>query len=63
MSPYEILAVLFLAGAGGFAWWLYRKDTRPGPDGRPATPPPPSGEAMFARRPRPPSDRPPDAPP
>ena len=53
MSPYEILAVLVLAGAGGFAWWLYRSDTRKtGADGQPAAPPP-SGEPMFKReRPR-----------
>lgn len=27
MSLYEVLAVVVLVGAGGFAWHLYRKDT------------------------------------
>jgi hypothetical protein len=45
MSLYEILAVVALLAAGGFAYRLYRKDTRPG-----APPPPPgSGESMFRR--------------
>lgn len=46
MSPYEIIAVIALAAAGGFAWHLYRSDTRPG------APKPPEGEAgqpMFGR--------------
>jgi hypothetical protein len=30
MSLYEILAVAALAAAGGFAWYLYRSDTKPG---------------------------------
>ena len=30
MSLYEILAVAALLAAGGFAYRLYRKDTRPG---------------------------------
>ncbi len=29
MSLYEALAVVALLGAGGFAWYLYRSDTRP----------------------------------
>jgi hypothetical protein len=46
MSPYEILAVAALACAAGFAWHLYRKDTRgPGAVQRPAN----QGERMFAR--------------
>ena len=46
MSPYEILAVAALAAAGGFAWYLYRSDTKPG-----AAKPPPadSGAPMFSR--------------
>ena len=44
MSLYEVLAVVVLVGAGGFAYRLYRKDTRPG-----APPPPTSGESMFGR--------------
>jgi hypothetical protein len=46
MSPYEILAVAALAAAGGFAYWLYRSDTKPG------APKPPAGESgslMFGR--------------
>jgi len=45
MSLYEVLAVGALLVAGGFAYSLYRKDTRPG-----APPPPPtSGQSMFGR--------------
>ena len=45
MSVYEILAVAALAAAGGFAYRLYRKDTKPG-----APPPPPNaGQPMFQR--------------
>jgi hypothetical protein len=44
MSLYEILAVVVLVGAGGFAYRLYRMDTRPG-----ASPPPVSGESMYGR--------------
>lgn len=62
MSLYEILAVVALAGAGGFAWFLYRKDTRATRTGD-GSPPPASGEAMFSRRPRPPSGPPPDVSP
>ena len=47
MSPYEMLAVAALACAAGFAYRLYRKDTRQGPD---ATPRPANqGERMFSR--------------
>jgi len=46
VSPYEILAVAALAAAGGFAWYLYRSDTKPG-----ALRPPTSGSGtpMFGR--------------
>ena len=47
MSLYEVLAVVVLVGAGGFAWHLYRKDTRPRAPGE--APPPVSGEKMFRR--------------
>jgi hypothetical protein len=47
VSLYEVLAVVVLVGAGGFAWHLYRKDTRPRGPGEPL--PPASGEGMFAR--------------
>lgn len=30
MSLYEILSVAALAAAGGFAYYLYRSDTKPG---------------------------------
>jgi hypothetical protein len=46
MSLYEILALAALAAAGGFAYWLYRSDTRPKPG---TSPPPESGQPMFAR--------------
>jgi len=45
MSIYEILAVAALLAAGGFAYRLYRKDTRPGAP----QPPPGSGQPMFGR--------------
>lgn len=48
MSLYEVLAVVVLVGAGGLAWHLYRKDTRPGA----ATPPAESGSLMFGRAPK-----------
>ena len=32
MSLYEVLAVVVLVGAGGFAWHLYRKDTSVDPE-------------------------------
>lgn len=47
MSLYEVLAAVVLVGVGGFAWYLYRKDTRPREAGGRA--PPNSGEPMFAR--------------
>ena len=46
MSPYEILAVVALAAAGGFAWYLYRSDTKPGARKPPAGE---SGTPMFGR--------------
>jgi hypothetical protein len=48
VSLYEVLAVVVLVGAGGFAWHLYRKDTRPRQPGDPH-PPALSGELMFGR--------------
>ena len=48
MSLYEILAVIVLAGAGGFAWHLYRSDTRPKSPGAEA-PELPASRPMFAR--------------
>lgn len=50
MSLYEILAVIMLAGAGGFAWYLYRSDTQPtagDPQGQVAVRE--GGASMFAR--------------
>jgi len=44
MSLYEILAVAALAAVGGFAWYLYRSDTRPGAPQQPE-----SGQPMFQR--------------
>jgi len=31
VSPYEILAIVALAAAGGFAYRLYRSDIKSGP--------------------------------
>jgi hypothetical protein len=46
VSPYEILAVAARAAAGGFAWYLYRSDSRPGAaKGRPES----EGQPMFGR--------------
>ena len=45
MSPYEILAVAALVAAGGFAYRLYRSDTKPGAPARPDT----AGQSMFGR--------------
>jgi hypothetical protein len=50
MSLYEALAVVVLLGAGGFAWYLYRSDTRPksgDPQGQAIVRE--GGESMFAR--------------
>jgi hypothetical protein len=45
MSLYEILAVAALVAAGGFAYRLYRSDTRPGAP----KPQPNAGQPMFSR--------------
>jgi hypothetical protein len=45
VSLYEILAVAALVAAGGFAYRLYRKDTRPDAP----LPPPNAGQSMFGR--------------
>jgi len=50
MSLYEALAVVALLGAGGFAWYLYRSDTRPksgDPQGQATVRE--GGQSMFAR--------------
>jgi len=50
MSLYEALAVVVLLGAGGFAWHLYRSDTRPKPgDPQRQAAGREGGESMFAR--------------
>lgn len=46
MSLYEALAVVALLGAGGFAYHLYRSDTRPKSGEAPVRE---GGESMFAR--------------
>lgn len=48
MSLYEVLAVVVLVGVGGFAWHLYRKDTRSGAPEPPAE----AGSLMFGRTPK-----------
>jgi hypothetical protein len=45
VSPYEIIAVAGLLAAGGFAYRLYRADTKPGAAPPPAT----EGQSMFQR--------------
>jgi hypothetical protein len=45
VSLYEILAVAVLAAAGGFAYRLYRSDTRAGAP----KPPKGAGQPMFQR--------------
>ena len=55
MSIYEVLVFFALAGAGGFAYYLYRQDTRPGSPGGEAPERPP-GRPMFERTP--PSNKP-----
>jgi hypothetical protein len=48
MSLYEVLVIVALAAAGGFAWYLYRSDMRsPRAQQSEAT-----NEPMFARTPR-----------
>ncbi len=50
MSIYEVLVFVTLAGVGGFAWYLYRQDTRPrAPGEKPPVHPP--GRPMFDRTP------------
>ncbi|MCX7365433.1 MAG: hypothetical protein NTV97_26875 [Alphaproteobacteria bacterium] len=51
MSLYEALVLLALAAAGGYAYYLYRLDTRPKPPGTPEAEPPKSG-LMFGRTPQ-----------
>jgi hypothetical protein len=46
VSPYEILAVVALVAAGGFAYRLYRSDIKSGPAARPEGE---SGQPMFRR--------------
>ena len=45
MSLYEALAIVTLVCVGGFAYYLYRSDTRGKPPGTET----PSGEGMFRR--------------
>ena len=53
MSLYEALALAVLAAVGGFAYYLYRSDTRPKFPGE-QRPELPESQSMFAR---PPQDR------
>jgi hypothetical protein len=45
VSPYEILALAALLAVGGFAYRLYRSDTKPGA----LRPPEGEGRPMFSR--------------
>ncbi|MBY0320265.1 MAG: hypothetical protein K2X72_16190 [Reyranella sp.] len=47
MSLYEVLAVVVLVGAGGFAWHLYRKDAKADPETREKQAA--TSQPMFAR--------------
>ena len=51
MSLYEALAVLALLAAGGYAYYLYRSDTRSGRPEADQTENAP-GNLMFGRTPR-----------
>jgi hypothetical protein len=53
MSIYEVLVIAALAAAGGYAYYLYRSDTRPKPPGAeaPDAKAAPSG-LMFGRAPK-----------
>jgi len=48
MSLYEVLVIVALAAAGGYAYYLYRSDMR-SPGSRQSEA---SGEPMFGRTPR-----------
>lgn len=50
MSLYEVLALFALTGVGGFAYYLYRQDTRPNSPGGPSREHP-EGRRMFERVP------------
>ena len=47
MSLYEALAIVALLGAGGFAYYLYRSDTKPGAPQAPSDAE--SGSLMYGR--------------
>ena len=47
MSLYEVLAVVVLVGAGGFAWHLYRKDATADPETQAKRPT--ANQSMFGR--------------
>jgi len=51
MSLYEALVFVALAAAGGYAYYLYRSDTRPKPPGT-LVAEPPKGGLMFGRAPQ-----------
>lgn len=50
MSLYEVLAVVVLVGAGGFAWRLYRKDATADPETRAKQAA--TSQPMFGRGPK-----------
>jgi hypothetical protein len=53
MSLYEVLAVAGLIGAGGYAYYLFRKDTQPrGPGPQTGANDVPANSLMFARTPQ-----------
>lgn len=49
MSLYEVLVVAALVCVGGYAYYLFRKDTRPKASGEPANTEAAANTPMFAR--------------
>jgi hypothetical protein len=52
VSIYEILVLAALAGVGGFAYYLYRSDTRAKPPGSEARETAATNDLMFKRVPK-----------
>lgn len=61
MSLYEVLAIVALAGVGGFAYYLYRSDMRSKPQGQRAPDGTPAPEQLMFGRDRSGSSKKPEA--